>query len=83
MITRLAERSLRTGFGTWREILYYDGQTESIALVYGDVSAREARFRVDYILRAYRPTFLIVSSAIVGSKWLSHRDTLKGMVTEC
>lgn len=42
MIKRLAERFLRTSFGTWREILYYDGQAESIALVYGDVSAEEA-----------------------------------------
>lgn len=37
MIKRLAERDLRTKFGTFREVLYYDGQKESIALVMGDV----------------------------------------------
>ena len=37
MIIRLAERDLKTKFGTFREILYYDGQKESIALVMGDV----------------------------------------------
>ena len=37
MNIRLAERDLRTKYGTFREILYYDGQSESIALVMGDV----------------------------------------------
>jgi GTP cyclohydrolase II len=37
MIIRLAERDLKTKFGDFREILYYDGQTESIALVMGNV----------------------------------------------
>ncbi len=37
MIIRLAERDLKTKFGDFREILYYDGQTESIAIVMGDV----------------------------------------------
>jgi GTP cyclohydrolase II len=37
MIIRLGERDLRTRYGTFREILYYDGQRESIALVMGDV----------------------------------------------
>jgi len=37
MTTRLAERKLRTKFGDFTEILYYDGQSESIALVMGDV----------------------------------------------
>ncbi|MEO6334835.1 MAG: GTP cyclohydrolase [Pyrinomonadaceae bacterium] len=41
MIIRLAERFLRTRFGTYTEILYYDGQKESIALVMGDVADRE------------------------------------------
>lgn len=41
MIARLAERHLKTKFGTFTEILYYDGQTESIALVMGDVEAQE------------------------------------------
>jgi 3,4-dihydroxy 2-butanone 4-phosphate synthase/GTP cyclohydrolase II len=39
MIKRLAERSLETKFGTFKEILYYDGQKESIALIMGDVAA--------------------------------------------
>lgn len=38
MIQRLAERDLRTKYGVFTEILYYDGQTESIALVLGEVS---------------------------------------------
>lgn len=44
MIVRLAERDLKTKFGNFREILYYDGQTESIALVMGDVKAEENVF---------------------------------------
>jgi len=34
---RLAERELNTRYGTFTEILYNDGQRESIALVTGDV----------------------------------------------
>ncbi|MEP7148482.1 MAG: GTP cyclohydrolase [Acidobacteriota bacterium] len=41
MIIRLAERNLRTQFGTYTEILYYDGQKESIAIVMGDVADQE------------------------------------------
>jgi GTP cyclohydrolase II len=37
MIFRLTERDLQTKYGTFREILYYDGQKESIALVMGVV----------------------------------------------
>ena len=37
MIKRLASRELKTKFGTFTEILYYDGQKESIAIVMGDV----------------------------------------------
>jgi GTP cyclohydrolase II len=44
MIVRLAERDLKTKFGTFREILYYDGQTESIALVMGNVENVENVF---------------------------------------
>ena len=44
MIIRLAERDLKTRFGIFREILYYDGQTESIALVMGNVEAQENVF---------------------------------------
>jgi GTP cyclohydrolase II len=44
MIVRLAERDLKTKYGNFREILYYDGQTESIALVTGNVEARENVF---------------------------------------
>ena len=40
MNIRLAERELQTKFGTFREILYYDGQDESIAIVMGDVSSQ-------------------------------------------
>jgi GTP cyclohydrolase II len=41
MIFRLTERDLKTKFGTFREILYYDGQAESIAIVMGDVADKE------------------------------------------
>src|SRR4051794_7505243 len=41
MIKRLAQRELETKFGTFTEILYYDGQKESIALVKGDVVDKE------------------------------------------
>jgi GTP cyclohydrolase II len=41
MIFRLTERDLRTKFGTFREILYYDGQMESIALVMGEVESQK------------------------------------------
>jgi len=41
MIIRLAEGSLRTKFGTFLEILYYDGQKESIAIVMGDVRGQD------------------------------------------
>lgn len=37
MIFKLTERDLKTKFGIFREILYYDGQKESIALVMGNV----------------------------------------------
>ena len=38
MIKRIGERSLETKFGTFAEILYYDGQWESIAPVMGDIA---------------------------------------------
>ena len=41
MIKRLASRELKTRFGTFTEVLYYDGQRESIAIVMGDVSSGE------------------------------------------
>jgi len=41
MIIRLAEAPLHTRFGTFLEILYYDGQQESIAIVMGDVRQRD------------------------------------------
>jgi GTP cyclohydrolase II len=41
MIIRLAEAPLHTRFGTFLEMLYYDGQHESIAIVMGDVRQRD------------------------------------------
>jgi len=41
MIKRLGERELNTRYGEYREILYYDGQKESIALVLGDVAGKK------------------------------------------
>lgn len=42
MIVRLQEGYLKTKFGTFLEILYYDGHKESIALVMGDISSSES-----------------------------------------
>lgn len=44
MNIRLFERDLKTKFGVFREILYYDGQSESIALVMGETEAKENVF---------------------------------------
>lgn len=41
MIIRLAEGTLKTRFGTFNQILYYDGQKEIIALVMGEVAHKE------------------------------------------
>ena len=41
MIFRLKERDLETKFGVFREVLYYDGQKESIAIVMGEVENQE------------------------------------------
>src|SRR5688500_2431343 len=41
MIIRLAARELKTRFGTFSEILFYDGQRESIALIVGEVAEQE------------------------------------------
>jgi GTP cyclohydrolase II len=41
MIIRLAEGALHTLFGTFQEVLYYDGQHESIALVMGQIEQGE------------------------------------------
>jgi GTP cyclohydrolase II len=38
MMIRLAERDIATRFGTFAEILFYDGQAESIALIMGDIA---------------------------------------------
>ncbi len=41
MLIRLAAENLRTRFGTFTQILYYDGQKELIALVMGEVAGQE------------------------------------------
>ncbi len=41
MIVRLAEGTLQTRFGTFTQILYYDGQKEIIALVMGDIAHKK------------------------------------------
>jgi GTP cyclohydrolase II len=41
MVIRLAEGTLKTRFGTFNQILYYDGQIETIALVMGDIAHQE------------------------------------------
>lgn len=42
MIVKLAEGTLKTKFGVYREILFYNGQKESIALIMGDVAGADA-----------------------------------------
>ncbi len=44
MIVRLAQRELLTKYGTFNEVLYYDGQKEAIALVRGDVAGGDGVF---------------------------------------
>lgn len=44
MNIRLAERKLKTRFGSYTELLYYDGQRESIALIMGEVEFAENIF---------------------------------------
>lgn len=47
MLVKLAEGNLKTKFGIYREILFYDGQKESIALIMGEVEgAAEVLCRV-------------------------------------
>ena len=41
MIIRIAEGNILTKFGTFNQILYYDGQKEIIAIVMGDVAGQE------------------------------------------
>jgi GTP cyclohydrolase II len=41
MIVRIAEGTLKTKFGIYKQVLYYDGQKETIALVMGDVTGKE------------------------------------------
>ena len=46
MIKRLASRQLNTKFGTFTEVLYYDGQRESIAILMGDIAGDDVLCRV-------------------------------------
>jgi GTP cyclohydrolase II len=41
MLVQLAEGNLKTRFGEYREILFYNGQKESFALVMGEVAGAE------------------------------------------
>lgn len=41
MIVKLAEGLLRTKYGEFREVLFYDGQKESIAFFMGDIHGAE------------------------------------------
>jgi GTP cyclohydrolase II len=41
MVTKLVETTLKTAYGEFREILYYNGQKEAVALVMGDVNDQE------------------------------------------
>ncbi|MBK8192396.1 MAG: GTP cyclohydrolase II [Lewinellaceae bacterium] len=41
MIVKIAEGNLRTKYGEFREMLFYNGQKESVALIMGDVQDGE------------------------------------------
>ena len=41
MIVKIAEGNLKTKYGEYHEILFYDGQQESFALVMGDIEDEE------------------------------------------
>ena len=41
MIIKIAESNLKTKYGEYHEILFYDGQKESFALVMGDIENEE------------------------------------------
>ena len=41
MIVKMAEGSLKTKYGEYHEIMFYDGKNESFALVMGDVNGEE------------------------------------------
>ena len=42
MVIKIAEGTLNTQYGSYREFLYYDGQKETIALVMGDIKNEAA-----------------------------------------
>ena len=46
VIKRLASRELKTKFGTFIEVLYYDGRRESIAIVMGDPDGDDVLCRI-------------------------------------
>ena len=41
MIVKLAEGDLKTKYGNYHEVLFYDGQKEIIALLMGDLKGAE------------------------------------------
>lgn len=41
MIVKLAEGNLKTHYGEYRELLFYDGQKETIAMMLGDAAGAE------------------------------------------
>jgi GTP cyclohydrolase II len=61
MIVKMAEGNLKTKFGEYHEVLYYDGQKESIALVMGNVKDGE-----EVLCRVHSSTVL---NATAGSRW--------------
>jgi hypothetical protein len=68
MIIRLAEGPLQTKFGTFSQILYYDGQKETIALVMAMWLTRKM-FCAASIPTASLPMFLTASNATAASRW--------------
>lgn len=41
MVVKLAEETLNTKYGEFKEVLFYDGKSEVIALIMGDVNGKE------------------------------------------
>jgi hypothetical protein len=72
-MTRLAERELNTRYGRFIEILYYDGDCESIALVMVMFAAR-ATFCVVFIPRASAVTSSTALNVNVPRRWLLLRN---------
>jgi hypothetical protein len=65
MTIRLAERQLETRFGTFKEILYYDGQLESIAICQANKGGSKIETEVRGIDEIFHKAFLMEDTVIL------------------